>query len=475
MKHTNKFSQVKVNFFFKIKLMLKRIINIFIPSNLFRVSPTSSKLNEEGVNLQDANRTLKIDDPQALESLQNSLNELIDAKNKHKMAEMIEDFHQSFSSLDRQADRGLNRLENSGPQYNELVKHVDNAVSSSSDSGFSWNSFVGIFDSIKKNRNELIDSQNQSDIIKSPQIQEFLRAHKVSSGQGQEVSNIVAQTSEVVSEFKPLGSAGDVTVNQLLTKFSEKIEPILEVLRENSLLINIGTVALSVITPLLIYRGVVKTFGKVLPMPEYGKASSAYYFQARREIMFFMLVGAPVITGALLNMALPLLSSKEIATERVIIKGSDVLSRLAENINISLLSFLGFKGNKKFNWIWFLGFLVLLFIVTILNYYDINIINIIFNTIRNPIVGKYLILLLIIISVIFILRYIFILLMIYLISKNKITNSVFMPSFLNKTHEVLESISKSKNLKFMVDFYYRLLFLYLFIFFISSIYYLIIY
>ena len=123
----------------------------------------------------------------------------------------------------------------------------------------------------------------------------------------------------------------------------------------------------------------------------------------------------------------------------------------------------------------FLFLLLFILVATILDYYGFDIINIIYNTIRNPIVGKYLTLFLIVICVIFTLRYIFILLMIYLISKNKITNSVFIPSFLNKTYENLEPISKSKNLKFMVDFYYRHMFLYLFLFFISLIYYIIIY
>nr|YP_010470516.1 hypothetical protein N4M07_mgp048 [Inonotus hispidus]UVF38004.1 hypothetical protein [Inonotus hispidus] len=466
---------LKVNFWKNFKLMLKRMLNIIYSSILFRVSATSSNLNEEGVNLQKTDRIYNLNDPQTLENLQNSLNELIEVKNKYKLTETIADFHKNFSSLDRQADRVLKRLEQLGPQYNELVKNVDSAVNSSSDSGFSWNSFVGIFDSIKNNRNNFIDSKNQSDFIKSPQIQDFLKAPKVSSDQVQEVSNIVAQTSEVGSAWKPLGSAGDVTINQLLTSFSDKIEPILEFIKDNPQLINTGKIALSIIGPLLIYRGVLKAYAKVLPMPEYGTVSAGDYLNVRRERMFFVLIGGPAIAGFLLNSVLPPLNSKESTTERVLNKGSAILSRLEDNKNISVLSFLGFKGNKKFNWSWFLVFLVLFFIATILNYYGIDIINIIYNTIRNPIVGKYLILILIVISVIFTLRYIFILLMIYLISKNKITNSVFIPSFFNKTYENLESISKSNNLKFMVDFYYRLMFLYLFLFFISLIYYIIIY
>ena len=65
--------------------------------------------------------------------------------------------------------------------------------------------------------------------------------------------------------------------------------------------------------------------------------------------------------------------------------------------------------------------------------------------------------------------------MIYLISNNKLKKSVFIPFFLMKTYNNLEPISKGKNLKFFIDFYYRHMVLYVVLLFISIICYLIFY
>ena len=192
-----------------------------------------------------------------------------------------------------------------------------------------------------------------------------------------------------------------------------------------------------------------------------------------------MLVPGPLLTALFMNIALPPLSSQS-KSGSVIAEGSDkLLSSFKENKDLSFISMLGLNKIKNFNWRWLLFFLVLLlstaWLVLILNFYNINIIYIINKTIKEPMVGKYLLLFFMVADVILILRYIFFILMIYLISKNKITKSMFLPSFLIKTYDNLEFLSKRENLNLIIDFYYKHMFLYIFLFFISLIYYLIIY
>ena len=66
-------------------------------------------------------------------------------------------------------------------------------------------------------------------------------------------------------------------------------------------------------------------------------------------------------------------------------------------------------------------------------------------------------------------------LIIYLISKNKLTKSIYLPFFLIKSYDHLESLSKSPDLNFIIDLYYKHMVLYLLLFFISLGFYFMVY
>lgn len=83
------------------------------------------------------------------------------------------------------------------------------------------------------------------------------------------------------------------------------------------------------------------------------------------------------------------------------------------------------------------------------------------------------------ISFLFVIRYIFIIRIIYLHSKNKVKTSIFMPSFLVNWIKNYESMGNhdDEQLKKIIDFYYKHMYIYIFIFFnaIVNIFYNVIY
>ena len=93
-----------------------------------------------------------------------------------------------------------------------------------------------------------------------------------------------------------------------------------------------------------------------------------------------------------------------------------------------------------------------------------NILIFIYNVIYNPtpIVLNKFYLISTLISLILVLQVIIIMCFMYLIHNKKLTKSIFKPSFLNKYIEDIESLSNSDNLKILIDFYYKVLYFYLF-------------
>ena len=139
----------------RIKLILKKILNIFIYGNLFKSSSTNCNLNESLTNIQEDN-IKNIKDPQELAALQKSLDELIEAHNNRPISESIMNLHNNFSTLDRQAERVLEKLKNSQISNNQIIEQM---VNTSNDSNFSLKSIVGIFDFVSKNKDYYIKLQ----------------------------------------------------------------------------------------------------------------------------------------------------------------------------------------------------------------------------------------------------------------------------------------------------------------------------
>nr|YP_010697869.1 hypothetical protein P1Q19_mgp29 [Fuscoporia viticola]WCF76830.1 hypothetical protein [Fuscoporia viticola] len=112
----------------------------------------------------------------------------------------------------------------------------------------------------------------------------------------------------------------------------------------------------------------------------------------------------------------------------------------------------------------FILFIVLLFKFNIINSETIDRLNILTVLGVSDIVMKRLVIFSLVISFICILRYICIIYVIYLHSKNKISTSILMPSFFSNWIKYYEETGKSENAGFMINFYYKHMYVYIFIF-----------
>ena len=94
---------------------------------------------------------------------------------------------------------------------------------------------------------------------------------------------------------KPLGSAGDITINELITKGFEVIDtPLVKMIREN---VDVSVVG-GYISAMILYKSVVNLFVKSAyskSLPDIIKAPST----RTREIALFMLLGAPFVVGCM--------------------------------------------------------------------------------------------------------------------------------------------------------------------------------
>ena len=98
--------------------------------------------------------------------------------------------------------------------------------------------------------------------------------------------------------------------------------------------------------------------------------------------------------------------------------------------------------------------------------YSFNFLSSVLNGILNPspIVFKYYLLIFSIINFILILRYIIFIVSIYLISKGKLSKSIFKPFFLNNFIDRLQNFTSEDKLEFIIDYYYKHMYIYIVLF-----------
>lgn len=133
-------------------------------------------------------------------------------------------------------------------------------------------------------------------------VNEFLRVNK------EIIISEVKLPTKPLTENKPLGSAGDITINELINKGLDVIDtPLVQMIRDN---VDISVVG-GIISSAIMYKAVMKTFMKaaygpnVNPNPLKGLTASGLTGPNTRpkEIAFFMLMGAPLIVAALMGIS----------------------------------------------------------------------------------------------------------------------------------------------------------------------------
>jgi len=124
-------------------------------------------------------------------------------------------------------------------------------------------------------------------------VNEFLRTNK------ETILSELKLTTTPLTENKPLGNTGDITLNELINKGLEIVDsPLVKMIKEH---VNINYVGAS-ITSMILYRAVMKIFMKSAygsnSIPDLALRAPS---TRPREIALFMLMGAPAIVGALMG------------------------------------------------------------------------------------------------------------------------------------------------------------------------------
>jgi hypothetical protein len=205
-----------------------------------------------------------------------------------------------------------------------------------------------------KEKNQYIDFKyqdlwnsvkNKTEAQNAESYKEFLTQNK---------QNILNFSNNLNYKPKPLGDLGEITLNELVSKGLDMTEPLYTFGKDP---ITEITVTGSTLSTLFMYRAVIKLFGKVA----YGEELSYNTLKnlsgtKAKEVSLFMLIGAPMIVGALYSMA-GLSIYKKVALE-ITVNNPDSLTK-------SSSSFLFFNKLPK----WFKVILNYLLIILLVQFF----------------------------------------------------------------------------------------------------------
>lgn len=263
------------------------------------------------------------------------------------------------------------------------------------------------------------------------------------------------EVASVLAEIKPLGPAGDVTLNQLINMGTEALIPILDIIHPT-----IGIEGgLGILSTIFFYRVVVNLYTKAAHgmdltgmTPENIKLFRA---DAPRNIRLFMLLGAPLITASLVTIAKlnPINININLSAEvkEAVTSAANILPFLTKNKPAYFKSFFTITFS-----------LVLMAIVN--NYGGFNFIGIL---LANPFYYKLLKIYFIFGSILILFVIIYYMLTIYFFiqfSKGKISMPIYLPQFILSWLTGIQKLSKIPAKSTIIDYYLRFIIIYALIF-----------
>lgn len=144
-----------------------------------------------------------------------------------------------------------------------------------------------IFDIKWKKKKELVDDIVNKNKLNILNYTEFLEANKQTV-----ISEFKNKKSVLIN--KPLGTAGDITVNELLSKGLDVIEtPLVKMIREN---IDVSAAGFG-ISSMIMFNSICKLFMKITYGKDYPEVLKHIPSTKAKEVALFMLVGAPFVAG----------------------------------------------------------------------------------------------------------------------------------------------------------------------------------
>ena len=155
--------------------------------------------------------------------------------------------------------------------------------------------------------NKAMDSWERCLPRLKPIAQDLTEGKEINNSDLTDINNLIHENKETIRSHvkienpltpnKPLGTAGDITINDLLNKGMEVFDsPILQMIREN---VSINQVGIG-ITSMLIYKSIVKLYLKSTYGIKYIEKIPGQSTRSR-EIALFMIMGAPMITAAIMG------------------------------------------------------------------------------------------------------------------------------------------------------------------------------
>ena len=221
------------------------------------------------------------------------------------------DKKQEFSDLDRLLELSKNHSSNSLSEDTEnwklqkssIIEQVMIKNQSNSQNGINSENLISPFETWIQWRKENAYWNTKCneiwDKIRKPEIaQNVLNENNLSVGKYIEFLNanktVISELKNILVKNKPLGSAGDITVNELISKGLEIIEtPLVQMITENV----DPTVVGGFLSSMIMYKTIVNlyiksAYGKNLPDSLKNVPSTK-----AKEIALFMLVGAPFVAG----------------------------------------------------------------------------------------------------------------------------------------------------------------------------------
>jgi hypothetical protein len=386
--------------------------------------------------------------------LYNNTMELI-AQVQAKYHDLNRPVHWMISSEKRhQAFQGVNESNIIHPNWNSyfnFYSNESNITIITPDTNINPTSFgnTGILDVLTT-----LQANKETVLQNTPQIAEIIKGGEVLGSYGNKSLNDVI--TQVLGEF------GTKTLNDIVEQGIDNFTPVIEFLQNNSDIISIGG---SVLTPLLIYKGITHMYSKtestdlerikIFSKEIYTKELKLFY---QRKFFFYSFV-APVMTSLFYQMYQ--INSKPLINIEIELPSTSQSS-----------SFFLLLINKFKKW----PILTILAIVFILKFLGLNVEKW-FSYLNNPVFLKWTMLICIVISFLLVLDGILSIILFILFTKGKIKVPNLLPSYFYDRLKLLESLSQSPEeaWRFTLDFELKNLLMYVVLLSVCVIMYIIYY
>ena len=457
--------------FNNLKLILIRIVKALGGSLLIRSSAGNSRLGSSD-NTTDLTQISLSSEAEA------------QLRDVHELESILRD-NNNFENVLNESHKLTNKLNRQSDVFEESIGRYtsDNFLNSSmsvSDTSSFRDLLFGMFKSIKTINN---NAQNNS-VSKA-----------IMDKHNSVVNN--STTVELSNQASDSWPWMDLTLREVHSKFLDIMEGPISAMQTSPTLQAASGVAIEALPPILVFRSLVAAYNKVVPLPKSPLTTNQII---QRQATFFIIM--PTLTVFIMNLKQPLggwlqekglqqilgdqikfyvdsIASKEnlssnqsAAIEEISNSDPNNGSEVSSNSSLSVfLPMLAFKGKNKYISL-FILFCVLT-LVLIYKIYNFNVLYFLYFNLTHPSLNmlKYSHLAFAVFNLIFTVYNIINITTIYLVKTNKLTKSIFKPSFLNNFIGTFEEEVKHENLNEIIDFYYKHLYIFIILFLYSMLVY----